>query len=174
MRVVLDPRTSLPSDVEAATLVGRAWLPGSPGGPSPVLVGPTEVRDLGARYPTLAELLAERDPAEAARRAAAAAPVLGPTAAILLDSAADARDAAKPYFLAPCDLQPVKACGVTFAASLLERVIEEHARGNPAGAEEIRRKVLAEIGSDLRRVKPGSAEAARLKTLLLERGLWSQ
>jgi fumarylacetoacetate (FAA) hydrolase family protein len=174
MRIKLDPRTALPSDADAATLVGRAWVPGSPAGPSPVLIRGGEVVDLAGSFPTLAELMAAPKPAEAARQAAKGAKVLGSFEAILRNSAADALDPARPYFLAPCDLQPVKACGVTFATSLLERVIEEHARGNPAEAEEIRRKVLAEIGTDLARVKPGSPEAERLKQILLQRGLWSQ
>jgi len=174
MRIALDPRTALPVDADAATLAGRAWIPGAPGGPSPVLIRPDVVIDLGARFATLAELMAEPDPATALGEAARAAPAIGATSAILGNSSADARDPQKPFFLAPCDLQPVKACGVTFAASLLERVIEEHARGNPAEAEDIRRKVTAAIGGDLARVKPGSAEAARLKALLIERGLWSQ
>ena len=165
---------ALPSDAAAATLAGRAWIPGAPGGPSPVLVGAEKVLDLGARFATLAELMAAPDPVAALRAAAGSAAVLGATRDILRNSAADARDPQLPFFLAPCDLQPVKACGVTFAASLIERVIEEHARGNPAAAEEVRQKITAEIGGDLARVKPGSPAAARLKTLLLERGLWSQ
>ena len=174
MRIALDPRTSLPADDARATLVGRAWVPGKPSGPSPVLIRGDEVVDASRRFPTLAELMAETDPAAAVRRAAERAPVLGAVAALLANSAADAREPGKPYFLAPCDLQPIKACGVTFATSLLERVIEEHARGNPGEAEEVRRKVSAEIGADLARVKPGSPQAARLKELLVGRGLWSQ
>ena len=174
MRFTLDPRTALPSDAASATLAGRAWSPGAPGGPSPVLVGAEKVVDVGGRFATLAELMAAPDPVGSLRAAAAHAPVLGATRDILRNSAADARDPQLPFFLAPCDLQPVKACGVTFAASLLERVIEEHARGNPAAAEEVRQKITAEIGGDLARVKPGSPAATRLKALLLERGLWSQ
>jgi len=174
LRLALDPRTALPSDAAAATLAGRAWIPGVPGGPSPVLVEAEKVLDLGGRFATLAELMAAPDPVGTLRAAAAGAPMLGATRDILRNSAADARDPQLPFFLAPCDLQPVKACGVTFAASLLERVIEEHARGNPAAAEEVRQKITAEIGGDLARVKPGSPAASRLKALLLERGLWSQ
>lgn len=178
MRIALDPRTSLPVDAARATLVGRAWAPGAsgpaPGGPSPVLIRGEEVVDLSRRFATLAELMAEPDPAAAALRAAGGAPVLGGLEALLANSAAGARDPGRPRFLAPCDLQPIKACGVTFATSLLERVIEEHARGNPGEADEIRRKVAAEIGTDLARVKPGSPAAARLKDMLIGRGLWSQ
>jgi fumarylacetoacetate (FAA) hydrolase family protein len=174
MRIDLDPRTSLPHEMSRATLAGRAWLPGAVAGPSPVLVTESAVIDVSRQFATLAELMAKRNPAEAIRRAARGAPAIGATDAVLCNSAADARAPGKPYFLAPCDLQPVKACGVTFATSLLERVIEEHARGNPAEAEEVRRKVTAELGTDLREVKPGSAEARQLKEILLARGLWSQ
>ncbi|WP_374383755.1 fumarylacetoacetate hydrolase family protein [Dongia sp.] len=84
------------------------------------------------------------------------------------------RDPAKPYLLAPTDLQAIKACGVTFAASMLERVIEERAKGDPGAAEGIRRVIAKEIGGDLRRIKPGSPEAETLKQALIERGMWSQ
>jgi fumarylacetoacetate (FAA) hydrolase family protein len=194
MRIPLDPRAALPQDAARATLAGRAWLPAggtpaslrdarkgagdaAPGklaGPSPVLVRGEAVVDVSRRFPTIAELMAAPDPAAAIRAAAEGAPVVGRFADLLANSAADARDESKPSFLAPCDLQPVKACGVTFAASLLERVIEEHARGNPAEQEEIRRKLAAEIGTDLARVEPGSPEAAKLKATLAARGLWSQ
>ena len=75
--------------------------------------------------------------------------------------------------LAPVDLQAVKACGVTFASSMLERVIEEQARGDPAAAEGVRSVLAKEIGADLTSIAPGSAEAARLKEALVARGLWS-
>jgi fumarylacetoacetate (FAA) hydrolase family protein len=76
--------------------------------------------------------------------------------------------------LAPCDLQAVKACGVTFARSMIERVIEERAAGDPARAQEIRKRVAAIIGDSLRNLVPGSEEAAKVKTALIEEGLWSQ
>lgn len=174
MRLTLDRHTSLPEDAAAATLVGRAWVPGKIAGPSPVLVRSDDVIDLCHAFSTIAELMATDDPANAARDAAKDGKVVGALDELLANTSADARDSTKPYFLSPCDLQPVKACGVTFAASLLERVIEEHARGDAAAAEEIRRQVLADIGTDLSQVKPGSGEAARLKSLLVERGLWSQ
>ena len=78
------------------------------------------------------------------------------------------------HLLAPCDLQPIKAAGVTFVASLLERVIEERARGDASRAQEVREAVVALVGDDLSKVRPGSAQAARLKALLLEQGIWSQ
>ena len=68
----------------------------------------------------------------------------------------------------------MKASGVTFVASMLERVIEEQARGNPALAESVRKEVVAVIGDDLSKVRPGSPEAAQLKKVLLGKNLWSQ
>jgi fumarylacetoacetate (FAA) hydrolase family protein len=174
MRLTLDRTTSLPIDAGQATLVGRTWLPGKIPGPAAVLIRGDDVIDISRTFPTLAELMSAEAPVPAARAAGAAGRVIGEIGTLLANSSADTLDATKPYFLAPCDLQPAKACGVTFATSLLERVIEEHARGNPAEAKEIRRKLLAEIGTDVGRVKPGSAEAAQLKRLLMERGLWSQ
>jgi len=78
------------------------------------------------------------------------------------------------HFLAPCDLQAIKAAGVTFVASMLERVIEEQARGDASRAEAVRQAVVAVIGDNLRSVKPGSPESSKLKEVLLAQGLWSQ
>ncbi len=77
-------------------------------------------------------------------------------------------------WLAPCDLQAVKACGVTFAGSMVERVIEEQAAGDPAKAEAIRSRIGARIGDSLSNITPGSDEAAKVKEALIEEGLWSQ
>jgi fumarylacetoacetate (FAA) hydrolase family protein len=76
--------------------------------------------------------------------------------------------------LAPCDLQAIKACGVTFAVSLLERVIEEQAGGKAENAARIRSDITRLIGTDLSRIAPGSEAAMQLKALLQERGAWSQ
>jgi fumarylacetoacetate (FAA) hydrolase family protein len=94
--------------------------------------------------------------------------------AALANSAADAQDAAKPWLLAPIDLQAVKACGVTYVRSMLERVIEERCRGDASLAEAVRTEVRAIIGDDLAALRPGSAEAAAVKAALVEKGWWSQ
>jgi fumarylacetoacetate (FAA) hydrolase family protein len=99
---------------------------------------------------------------------------IGDSAELLANSAYDRRDPARPYFLAPVDLQAVRACGVTFIASMLERVIEEQAHGDPAQAESIRKSIGEEIGAQLTSIKPGSPEAAKLKDSLIKRGVWSQ
>jgi fumarylacetoacetate (FAA) hydrolase family protein len=166
----------LPDDAATALLVGRAWVPGPLAGPSPVALRDGRVVDLSAIAPTCADLLASHDPAGAVREALAdsRARVIGDVASMLANSHADRCDSSQPYFLAPCDIQAIRACGVTFVASMLERVIEEHANGDPAQAEEIRGTLGREIGASLSSVKPGSPDAARVKALLTERGLWSQ
>lgn len=83
-------------------------------------------------------------------------------------------DPQKTHLLAPNDLQAIKACGVTFATSMLERVIEEKAKGNPQFASDIRTAILQEIGNDLKDIRPGSQEADRVKKILIEKGAWSQ
>jgi fumarylacetoacetate (FAA) hydrolase family protein len=92
----------------------------------------------------------------------------------LLANTEDKRDPQRPHLLAPIDLQAIKAAGVTFAISLLERVIEEHARGAPERAAQARAEVESALGSAMEKIKPGSAQAAELKKLLQEKGLWSQ
>ena len=93
---------------------------------------------------------------------------------MLANSAWDRRDPALPWLLAPCDLQAIKASGVTFATSLLERVIEEQARGDASKAEAIRTTITELIGTDLSQIEPGSQAAMRLKAHLIVQGAWSQ
>ncbi len=172
IRKRLTVAASLPADHERARLVGRVWLPDA-AGPAVVQVTADGVFDLSNVASTMTGLLDLRD-AAAAVRGAGALPRIGDTAALLANSAADDRDEHAPWFLAPCDLAAIKAAGVTFVSSMLERVIEEQARGDPAKAESVRKAVVAIIGDDLSRVRPGSAEAARLKDALIAQGVWSQ
>jgi fumarylacetoacetate (FAA) hydrolase family protein len=131
------------------------------------------VTDITSRdSPTVRDLLEQDDPAGFVRTAKGQA--LGTIEALLANSDRTRRDAGKPWLLAPTDLQALKAAGVTFVRSLLERVIEEKARGNPKAAEEIRKKLAEIIGTDLSTIVPGSAEAARVKQALMEKGAWSQ
>jgi fumarylacetoacetate (FAA) hydrolase family protein len=166
----------LPADAERATLIGRAWVPGPREGPSPVVIAGGWVYDLARVLPTVSELLNSRDPVKVARESVKSgwARAIGMAADLISNSHADRRDPKRAYLLAPCDLQALRACGVTFIASMLERVIEEHAKGDPLRAEEIRNSIGAEIGAELKSVKPGSAEAMRLKESLIRRNLWSQ
>jgi len=107
-------------------------------------------------------------------RRARSAPRIAATAEVLANCVEATRNPALPWFLAPCDLQAVKASGVTFVSSMLERVIEEQARGDPGKAERVREAVVGIIGENLRAVRPGSPEAARLKEALIAQGVWSQ
>ncbi|MHA1151577.1 MAG: fumarylacetoacetate hydrolase family protein [Alphaproteobacteria bacterium] len=169
----LNAANCLPTDRDAGTLVGRAWVPGKHAGPSVVVIENGQVYDVSATVPTVAHLLGSETPVEALR-AAPRGEALGTTDALLANSPREGRDEIRPRFLAPCDLQALKACGVTFVASLLERVVEERAKGDPARVEEIRADLAQVAGVDIASVKPGSEEAERLKAALIERGLWSQ
>jgi fumarylacetoacetate (FAA) hydrolase family protein len=158
----------LPDDAAQATLIGRLWLPGT--GPVLVRVTPQGVYDLSTLALTCSDLL-ELDAAASQVQAHTGAR-LGDTHILLQASDAAALDQA--HFLAPCDLQAIKAAGVTFVASMLERVIEEQARGDASKAEAVRQAVVAVIGDNLRSVVPGSAQAEQLKAVLLAQGMWSQ
>ena len=165
----------LPADADRATLVGRAWVPGRNAGPSPVLVADDKAWDLARVVPTVSELLNLQDPVRIALDAVKSgwARPVGAIADLIANSHADRRDAAKPYLLTPCDLQALRACGVTFVSSMLERVIEEHAKGDLDKADEIRRSIGAEIDAEIKTIKPGSPEAERVKESLIRRNLWS-
>jgi fumarylacetoacetate (FAA) hydrolase family protein len=163
---------SLPEDAAHALLIGRAWVP-AVNGPMLVRVDGDGLLDLSAIAPTASELLNRPDVAHEIRNADAL-PRVGSLSDALRNCAADGRDPSRPWLLAPCDLQAIKASGVTFVASMLERVIEEQARGDPAKADEVRGKIAGVVGDNLRSVRPGSAEARRVKDVLLAEGLWSQ
>ena len=171
MDLVLDPQACLPDDHRDATLVGRVWRPDLDG-PSVVALRAGRAIDVTAAAATMTNLINHDDPVALAR--SAEGEDLGPVEALVANSACDRRDPARPWLIAPNDLQAIKAAGVTFVESMLERVIEEQAEGDPGQADSIRRTINAEIGSDLSAVVPGSPEAARLKQALIDRGLWSQ
>ena len=170
MNAQLTPTAALPADGTTGTLIGRAWIPGDPAGPAVVAIRRDGVIDLGAAVPTLTDLLNAEDPVALARGAGER---LGELAPILANSAHDRRDPALPYLLAPADLQPIKAAGVTFATSMLERVIEEQAKGDPGQAAAIRTTITGLIGTDLSQIKPGSGAAEQLKAHLIAAGAWS-
>lgn len=165
----MNEHNMLPVDLSQALLVGRVWRPGPVNGPSVVLVRDGEVMDITAMAPTVSDLLDRPDRVALAREARGES--LGDVRALM---SATLQGQEGPRLLAPCDLQPVKAAGVTFAISLLERLIEEEAGGDASRAEEIRVRMQGLIGSDLSRLRPGSPEANRLKAQLVEAGQWSQ
>jgi fumarylacetoacetate (FAA) hydrolase family protein len=148
--------TMLPRDIGDAVLVGRML---TDEGPSPVMIRGSELFDVSRSAPTVAALLEHDDPAS----------VEGERMCPLKDFAERADS-----LLSPIDLQVVKAAGVTFAVSAVERVIEERARGDSSIAASLRGKLEAHIGGAIRSVVPGSAEAGKLKDALIGEGLWSQ
>jgi fumarylacetoacetate (FAA) hydrolase family protein len=162
---------TLPFDGTAGALVGRVWRP-EVEGPAIVAVRGEEAVDISRSYPTVRDLCETSDPADALD--AAQGESVGRLDAILDNTPVDRRDPLKPWLLAPIDLQAIKAAGVTFAVSMLERVIEERARGNPDAAATIRSEVNRLVGDDLGHLKPGSPEADALKEVLIAQGAWSQ
>nr|PZN81798.1 MAG: fumarylacetoacetate hydrolase [Pseudomonadota bacterium] len=171
MRERMTEEVALPRDGTAGALAGRVWRP-DVAGPSVVAVRSDGVYDISRIAPTMRDLCEADDPADIVRSGEGER--IGALADILANTPHDNRDSSKPWLLAPIDLQAIKAAGVTFVRSLLERVIEEQAKGAPEKAEAIRVQVEKELGGDLRRLKPGSREALALKDVLIAQGAWSQ
>ena len=159
----------LNKDAEKGCLLGRVWNAAA-NGPSVVTIRDGQVIDITSTTAPLVRDICEMDD-PAAYVSAADGPTLGSLPEI---AAAEIGDLTKTHFLAPCDLQPVKAAGVTFARSMVERVIEEKAAGDPKRAEAIRNRIGASIGESLRNIRPGSEEAEKVKDMLIAEGLWSQ
>ena len=161
----------LPDDAAHATLAGRVWRADA-GGPSVVAVRGGDLVDVTRHFPTMRDLCETPDPAAALK--AAQGETVGSLDAILANTPPETRDVGKPWLLTPIDLQAIKAAGVTFVISMLERVIEERARGDVNAAAAIRSEVTRLVGDDLAKLRPGSPEAARLKQVLIDEGAWSQ
>ncbi|MGY4541882.1 fumarylacetoacetate (FAA) hydrolase family protein [Arthrobacter sp. UYNi723] len=159
----------LPDDAARALLIGRVWDVET-GGPRVVAVQEQDVFDLQHLAETVSELL-ERPDLVAAVRAAMTVP-RWKTSEII--HASLTRDAARPHFLAPVDLQVIKACGVTFVDSMIERVIEERCGGDASRAAEMRELVGRALGGSISSIRPGSPAAAEAKKVLIAEGLWSQ
>jgi fumarylacetoacetate (FAA) hydrolase family protein len=155
----------LPNDWRDAVLVGRI---DAGEGPTPVMVKQGRVIDVSGFAPTVSVLLEKWDGRIPQGKDLGDINDLGFKPAWF--------DEAKPKakLLAPVDLQCVKAAGVTFAVSAMERVIEERAKGVPGRAQAIREELAARIGTDIRKVVPGSPDAQKLKSALIADGLWSQ
>jgi fumarylacetoacetate (FAA) hydrolase family protein len=161
----------LPDDGYSGALAGRVWRPEF-GGPSVVAARTDGLFDVTRDFPTIRDLAELADPAAALRQARGER--FASLAEVLANTPEDSRDGARPWLLAPIDLQSIKAAGVTFAASMLERVIEERARGDLNAAAAIRTDMTRLIGEDLSKLKPGSPAAMRLKEALIAQGAWSQ
>ncbi len=164
------PETILPVDGFAGCLIARVWLEGARPGPRPAAVREDGVYDLSALAPTVSDLLELAD-AAAQVRAHRGTRLVSVEAAVAASFEASAQAG---RFLAPCDLQAIKAAGVTFADSLIERVIEERAKGSAAAAGRIRAELAASLGEEITAITPGSSEAEAIKAVLTREGLWSQ
>jgi fumarylacetoacetate (FAA) hydrolase family protein len=160
--MTLSPREILPEDGTAGTLVGRLWVGGTQAGPRTIVARADGLYDLSALAPTLTDLF---DMADAAKKVRA---YKGEKIGTLDDALKNGT------LLAPCDLQAIKAAGVTFADSLVERVIEERAKGDATASLRLRGELAKAFGGSLRGLKPGSPEAMEAKQVLIRDGLWSQ
>ncbi|MEB2843921.1 fumarylacetoacetate hydrolase [Rhizobiales bacterium RZME27] len=163
LALTLSPETILPGDADKAVLIGRVWS-NAADGPLPVIYRDGQLHDISAIASTSSALL-EID-GIASRLATESGPAIGALENFL--------DGSLGALLAPVDLQAVKAAGVTFAGSMLERVIEEFTRGNPAEAANVRERLAPVLGEKLTGLVPGSEKAAEVKALLTEMTLWSQ
>ena len=166
----------LPKDGFTGTLIGRAWVPAnltdSVAGPSPVLLTEESVFDLSTLAPTCADLF--NDGFSRADADVSQLQHLGSYDEIAANTFATERQENMPYFLSPIDIQAIKACGVTFMVSMLERVIEERAGGDASKAEAVCQKIERQIDVNINEIIPGSEDAEALKVLLQSEGLWSQ
>lgn len=152
--------------------MGRVWRAGPVDGPCVVLVREGQVIDITASEPTVSDLLDRHDLLEFVRTCPGEP--LGDVVGWLDRSLTACRSQGARSLSAPASPEAVKACGVTFAVSLLERVIEEQAGGDATKAEKIRIDLQRTIGSDLSAIRPGSPEAETLKRELIRQGTWSQ
>jgi len=166
----------LPNDHEDATLVGRIWMAGddaSLSGPCIVTVCNDNIYDLTSYTPTCAQLMAASNRFEIIEKAQEDPPLCS-LDTIIKNSNSGNVESRLSHLLSPIDLQCIKAAGVTFADSLIERIIEERAGGDLDRAKSIRDELSQTIGSDLSNIKPGSTEAKQLEARLKTQGLWSQ
>lgn len=155
------------ADLESGTWLGRVWRPDI--GPCVVTIRDGVVVDVTSKAAATVRDVLEMDDPVGFLRSTEAEPIGAPDAIGGLSDQGDG-----PYWLAPCDLQAVKASGVTFAKSMVERVIEEQAAGDPAKAEAIRDRIGTLIGDSLDQIEAGSEQAELVKQELIKLGLWSQ
>jgi fumarylacetoacetate (FAA) hydrolase family protein len=157
---------ALPTD-PSATLAARVLDPEL--GPCVVALRGESAVDITAVCPTMSDLLDRPDAVDVVRSAPGER--TWPVRELLTESL---RQGPGPRFLAPSDLHVIKAAGVTFVRSMLERVIEEQAAGDPARASAVRARLAEVVGGAISSVVPGTAHAAEVKRVLLDEGLWSQ
>jgi len=166
-----DLANTIPS--ERCILIGRIWRDGSIPGPCVILVHEEIAYDITPSFPTVSTFFENPELWEW-EKLINHHENLGNINSIIENSQSGKKSDSSEYLLAPCDLQAIKACGVTFAVSLIERVIEEKAGGDPKIAESIRKDLASEIGKNIFNIKPGSEDAEKLKTNLMKKNMWSQ
>lgn len=166
--------TYLPADGFSGLLLGRVWHTdfSSIQGPSPVLITQHGVYSLSCFAPTMAELIEKPNLKDICARNDLIK--IASVEEVLRNTVSETRDFNKPYFLAPIDIQAIKACGVTFVCSMLERVIEEKAGGDASKVGQVREKLNSVLDIDLSKIIPGSDDAEKLKQILIKEGMWSQ
>ena len=174
----IDVNKIIPNSASEGTWIGRCYVPSALAfngveGPHVVKVFNNKVYDLSEHFSSTSELINSVDLITTLGRLNAL-PLIGSLSEILENSIYFKKEEALPHFISPNDIQSVKACGVTFIESLLERVIEEKAKGDASIATKIRATITKKIGANLGSVTPGSEKAMRLKNELQELGLWSQ
>lgn len=161
-----------PKDAKGALLLGRIWKGGETGGPCTVVIENEMVYDITSTYPIMAELLNQPNVLKCIQSASKER--ISDVFTLLENSDPKLKKSNFPYLLPPCDLQAIKACGVTFATSILERLVEEQAKGDPEQADAYRASLEKDLGIDLNQLQPGSPEAEKAKQRLIEKGIWSQ
>jgi fumarylacetoacetate (FAA) hydrolase family protein len=176
--VNIDFSRIVPDMAKEGVWIGRCMVPSSlafkgVAGPHVVKVQNGKVYDLSEHFYSTSELI-NTENVVAVLTTLSDLPVLGNLMEVLENSFHQNRKDAVPYFIAPNDLQSVKACGVTFVKSLMERVIEEKARGDAHKAEQIRQSIYETLGNDLSKIVPGSPQTEVLKKRFQEEGIWSQ
>ena len=159
----------LPISLKNAKLVGRVWLPGK--GPCVVILRDNVLIDVTSSVVSMADFL-DNNPVE--RFDTLSGEPIGDLADLILEPSEMGYHSGRPCLLAPCDFQALKACGVTFARSMVERVIDERTAGDPGRANELRALIGSLIGDSLSNVQAGSPKAAEIKAALIAEGLWSQ
>jgi fumarylacetoacetate (FAA) hydrolase family protein len=175
---------TLPDQCNQGNWVGRVWVPAAYAanniaGPRVISVSKGQVFDLSEHYLTMSDLFADDNKLDTIKNNQSQNKALATLEQILSNSlftqqGQSLEENNEIVLLAPNDIQATKACGVTFARSLLERVIEEQARGDAQKASSIRHTILETIGSNLGELTPGSKEAEQLKQKLIAQGIWSQ
>ena len=162
----------LPVDHDGALLVGRVYSHDLRG-PVLVLVHGANLIDVTDLGPTMSLLMQREDLHEVLRAAKSREPRWSLDELLNFEFDVE-RPKGTDFILSPIDLQVVKAAGVTFVESMLERVIEERARGDAEAAIRIREELSGIIGGAISSIVPGSPEAANVKEVLIRDGLWSQ